>query len=96
MISVLKVFIRFLQAALGFTVSPIQFPRVREVKSVMGDCLHDRLLTVGVFYSQQKQAIDDTLASSRSDTASTETRERNSVVHQRFTNLHLNNSRDFI
>lgn len=45
---------------------------VWEVKSVMGGCLHDRLLTVGVFYSQQKQAIDDTLVSSRSNTASTE------------------------
>lgn len=50
---------------------------------MMGGCLHDRLLTVGVFYSQQKQAIDDTLASSRSDKAGGETRKRNSVVHQR-------------
>lgn len=54
----------------------------------MGGCLYDRLLTVGVFYSQQKQAIDDALASSRADTASTETRERNSVVHQKCTNFH--------
>ena len=46
----------------------------------MGGCLHDRLLTVGVFYSQQKQAIDDTLASSRSDTAGTETRQRETVL----------------
>lgn len=51
---------------------------------MMGGCLQDRLLTVGVFYSQQKQAIDDTLASSHSDTAGTETRGRNSVVHQNF------------
>lgn len=49
---------------------------------MMGGCVHDRLLTVGDFYSQQKQAIDETLASSRSDTASTETRERNSAVDQ--------------
>lgn len=27
---------------------------------MMGGCLHDRLLTVGDFYSQQKQATDDT------------------------------------
>lgn len=73
------------EAAVGFTVyCPYSFHR--EVKSVMGGCLHDRLLTVGVFYSQQKQAIDDTLASSRSDTAGTETRERNSAVHQTFFN----------
>ena len=49
---------------------------------MLGGCVHDRLLTVGVFYSQHKHAIDDTLASSRSDTASTETRGRNSAVHQ--------------
>ena len=48
---------------------------------MMGGCLHDRLLTVGVFYSQQKQAIDDTWASSRSDTAGAETTERSSVVY---------------
>lgn len=54
------------------------------MKSVMGGCLHDRLLTVGVFYSQQKQAIDDTLAFLCSDTASTETRERNSVAHHKW------------
>lgn len=68
-----------------FTVHTVPLT-VWEVKSVMGGCLHDRLLTVGVFYSQQKQAIDDTLASSRSDTASTETTEWNSAVHQTFSN----------
>ncbi len=52
-----------------------------------GGCLHDRLLTVGVFYSQQKQAIDDTSASLRSDAASEETRDGNGVVHQKRPNF---------
>lgn len=43
---------------------------------MMGGCQHDRLLTVGVFHSQQKQAIDGTLASLCSDTAGTDTREK--------------------
>lgn len=60
---------------------------------MMGGCLYDRLLTVGVFYSQQKQAIDDTLASSRSDTASTERRERNSVVHQTVSKFEFGSNR---
>lgn len=51
----------------------------------MGGRLRDRLLTVGVFYSQQKQAICDTWAPSRSDTVGTRTREGKSVVHQEFT-----------
>lgn len=67
----------------------------------MGGRLRDRLLTVGVFYSQQKQAICDTWAPSRSDTVGTWTREANGVVHQKFTNpppfesLHLTSAREF-
>lgn len=55
---------------------------------MMGGCLHDRLLTVGVFYSQQKQAIGETLAPSCSDTVGIETGEGNCVVHQKFTSPH--------
>lgn len=51
----------------------------------MGGRLRDRLLTAGVFYSQQKQAICDTRAPSHSDTVGTWIKEANSVVHQKFT-----------
>lgn len=67
---------------MGFAVSPYSFPECERWRAWCGGCLHDRLLTVGVFYSQQKQAIDNTLLSLRSDKASAETRETDGVVHQ--------------
>jgi len=59
------------QVAVGFTFSP---RRIYMVRSVRDDWLHDRLLTVRIFYSQRKQAIEDSLALSYSDIGKTETR----------------------